>query len=308
MPLQLDLRHYETIVAIVEQGTMTAAARDLHSTQSTLSHRLAEAERRLGVRLFDRGRNRRLTPTRAGLATHQAASRALDELGRNERVLLSDRSEITSIVRIGVGSYDCFHWYPEFLSASRVRHPHIEIDLVIVGDTPADAIAAGSVDLVIAPGTPSGLVELEAAHDDQLVLIVSPDHTLAAKQSIEPADLVDQPCLTYNSAPTPGFEYDRFIRTGVDYPRTVTVIPQTSAITELVAAGAGVSILSRWALEPAIDTGRVVAIRCGPDGLPLQWNVAMGASGATDDSTVVVSSHLVEHLRRTHTDRVPLIT
>ncbi len=123
MPLQLDLRHYETIVAIVEHGTMTAAARDLHSTQSTLSHRLAEAERRLGVRLFDRGRSRRLTPTRAGLATHQAASRALDELGRNERVLLSDRSEITSLVRIGVGSYDCFHWYPAVL----VRLPSFDI-------------------------------------------------------------------------------------------------------------------------------------------------------------------------------------
>ncbi len=174
---------------------------------------------------------------------------------------------------------------------------------MIVGDTPADAIAAGNVDLVIAPGTPGGLVELAAAHDDQLVLIVSPDHALAGRESIEPADLVDQPYLTYNSAPTPGFEYDRFIRTGDDYPRTVTVIPQTSAITEMVAAGAGVSILSRWALEPAIDTGRVVAIRCGPDGLPLQWNVAMGASGATDDSTVLVSAHLVDHLRRTPADR-----
>lgn len=297
MTLQLDLRHYETIVAIVDQGTMTAAARDLHSTQSTLSHRLAEAERRLGVRLFDRGRSRRLTPTRAGLATHQVASRALDDLERNERVLLSDRPETTSIVRVGVGSYDCFHWYPRYLAESRRQNPHVEIELVVVGQSPADAIAAGHVDIVIAPGAPSGVLELRPAHDDQLVLIVSPDHSLATYDSIAPHDLVDQPYLTYNSSPTPGFEYDRFIRTGDDYPRTVTVVPQTSAITELVAAGAGVSILSRWALEPAIRTRRVVAIQCGLEGLPLQWSVVTGASATVDTASQLVADHLAAHLR-----------
>ena len=43
MPLQLDLRHYETVGAIVDLGTMTAAADALHTTQSAVSHRVAEA-------------------------------------------------------------------------------------------------------------------------------------------------------------------------------------------------------------------------------------------------------------------------
>ena len=47
-PLRLDLRHYETVVAIVDSDTMTAAAERLALTQSALSHRLADAERRLG--------------------------------------------------------------------------------------------------------------------------------------------------------------------------------------------------------------------------------------------------------------------
>ncbi|WP_158412342.1 LysR family transcriptional regulator [Ilumatobacter nonamiensis] len=296
MPLQLDLRHYETIVAIVELGTMTEAAKALYSTQSTLSHRLAEAERRLGVRLFDRGRHRRLTPTRAGIATHQAAARALDELGRNEQVLLAERSNVTSVVRIGVGSYDCFHWYPSFLGAASRHLPDVELELVVVGDAPGDVLASGDTDLVIAPGAPAGSIELIPAFEDELVLVTAPDHRLVGREFIEPIDLVDETYLTYNFNPTPGFEYDRFIRTGDDYPRVVSVVPQTSAITELVAAGAGVSILSRWALDPAIATGRLAATRCGPDGLALAWSLLTRATESADSPTRRVADHLADHL------------
>ncbi len=294
MALQLDLRHYETIVAIVEFGTMTAAAEELHSTQPTLSHRLAEAERRLGVGLFDRGRRRRLTPTRAGLATHQAASRALAALARNEEILLATPADVTSVVRIAVGSYDCFHWYPRFLARSRQRDPDVELQLVIVGDTPGDALASAAVDLVIAPGDPSGAVELHPAFEDELVLAVAPGHELVGRTFVEPADLLGESYLTYNPSPSPGFEYDRFIRSGDQYPRVVTVVPQTNAITELVAAGAGVSILSRWALRTALDTGRIEAIQCGPDRLMIGWNIVLRATEPSGSPARRVADHLIE--------------
>jgi DNA-binding transcriptional LysR family regulator len=96
MVLQLELRHYETVLAIVELGTMTAAAKALSTSQSALSHRLAEAERRLGTTLFERGPQRRLKPTRAGVVIHQAASRALADLERSEALLLSEETLGTS--------------------------------------------------------------------------------------------------------------------------------------------------------------------------------------------------------------------
>lgn len=300
MALQLDLRHYETIVAIVELGTMTAAARELHTTQSALSHRLAEAEHRLGQKLFDRGRQRRLTPTRAGLVIHQSAQRALADLERSEQVLLADRQGVTSVVRIAVGSYDCYHWYPEFLDASTCRDPDIELDLVVVGDSPGDALAAGAVDLVLAPGEPQGAVALTQLLADELVLVTSPDHPLAVRAHVDPDDLVELTYLTYNPVPTPGFEYDRFIRVGDDYPRIVRVVPQTSAIMELVAAGAGVSILSRWALSPAIEAGRVAAVACGSEGLSLDWSVVTRRPASPDSPTGRVAEHLVAHFAGHH--------
>ncbi|WP_420451343.1 LysR family transcriptional regulator [Ilumatobacter sp.] len=294
--LELELRHYETVVAIVELGTMTAAARELHTTQSALSHRLAECERRLGTQLFDRGRKRRLTPTRAGLAVHQTASRAIAELERTERLLRSERSEVVSVVRIGVGSYDCFHWYPEFFHTARRLHPDVELDLAPVSDSPGGALADGDVDVVIAPGEPRGPLELRPLLTDELVLVTSPDHPLAELEVVEAHDLADEVYFTYNTSPTPGFEYDRLFRAAETYPRVVRVVPQTSAIAELVAAGAGVGILSRWALSPLIDAGRLHAIRCRPGGLPLEWNAVTRANEPAESPAARVRDLLARRL------------
>ncbi len=296
MALQLDLRHYETVVAIVEMGTMTAAAKELLTTQSALSHRLTEAERRLGAKLFERGPNRRLKPTRAGLVVHQSASRALSELERSEALLLNDRTEVTAVVRIAVGSYDCYHWFPDLVSSVRRSHPEIELELVVVGDTPGDALAAGTADIVIAPGEPEGPFVLRHLFDDELVLVVGPEHPLGARTWIESDALADETYFTYNLAPAPGFEYDRFIRTGTIYPSVVTVVPQTSAITELVAAGAGVAILSRWALAPAIESGRVRAVRCGQAGLTLGWQAMLRPADEVDSPAQRVADLLATNL------------
>lgn len=291
-PLLLDLRHYETVVAIIEFSTMTEAARHLSTTQSALSHRLADAERRLGTRLFDRGQNRRLTPTRDGLALHQSAQRALADLTRTETALRTTTTAITTL-RISVGSYDCYHWFPGFLAHIRKTHSDLDLDLVVVGDAPGPALASHDVDIVIAPGKPEGDIMLRPLFDDELVLVTSPTHRLAGAQTVEAAELADETYLTYNAQPTPGFEYDRFIRPAQTYPLVVRVVRQTSAIIELVAAGAGVSVMSRWALRPALEAQRITAARCGVDGLDLSWHAA---TRRNDDQAAVVVDELVRHL------------
>ena len=291
-PLLLDLRHYETVVAIVEFGTMTEAAAHLATTQSALSHRLAEAERRLGTKLFERGRNRKLSPTRDGLALHQSASRALADLARTEASLRAAPATQRTMLRMAVGSYDCYHWFPSFLERIHAEFDDIDLELVVVGDAPGPALAANDVDIVLAPGSPEGDLQLTPLFDDELVFVTSPSHRLATHASVAPEDFADETYLTYNAQPTPGFEYDRFIRPSGVYPLVVRVVRQTSAISELVAAGAGVSVLSRWALEPMVDAQRLSAVRCG-DGLSLPWHAA---TRRNDDRAERVVRALIEHL------------
>lgn len=293
VPLRLDLRHYETVSAIVEAGTMTRAAQSLSVTQSALSHRLAEAERRLGVTLFSRGVDRRLTPTGHGLALHQAASRAITELRRVEESLVSAPAAVEVILRIGVGGYEAYHWFPDFLDVLRIERPDVDLDLVVVGDTVGASLAARNSDLVLAPGHPEGDIDLLPLFDDELVFVCAPGHPLADETVVSAGDLVDETLLTYNAFPTPGFEYDRFVRPTGHSPRIVRVVRQTSAIIELVAAGTGVSILSRWATAPFVASGRLAVARCGPDGLPIPWHVAVRRN---DVAAAAIAARLRTHL------------
>lgn len=297
-PLKLEIRHYETIAAIVELGTMTEAAHHLSVTQSAISHRLAETERRLGVALFFRGPDRRLSPTTHGVAVSQAAIRAITELHRVETALTGSASEVEVTVRIGVGSYQCYSWFRAFQSTHQQNNPEVGLDLVVLTDTPGPSLASRDVDLVLAPGTPAGDHDLTPVFDDELVLVCAPWHSFAGVETIDAADLSPEIYLTYNAQPTPGFEYDRFVRPGGEAPRVVKVIPQTSAIIELVAAGVGVSILSRWATADAVAAGRLMSARCSPEGLPIRWHAAHRHNDAVAARVVAdLRDHLANHDR-----------
>lgn len=296
MSLRLDVRHYESVVSIIEHGTVTDAAVALSITQSALSHRLADAERRIGVRLFDRTSGRRLQATEAGIVIHQAAIRALAELQRCEDDILRSAGRYSATVRVAVGIYDCYHWYASFLRRVRLLHPTVDVQLVVIGDEPARRLDARDVDVVIAPGEPRGMFRRVALFEDELVVIVAPTHPLADRDSVSAPELIDETYLTYSRAIAPGFENERFIGLAESPPRVVTVVEQVSAIAELVAADTGISVLSRWAMTSMIESGRIAPIRCGVDGLSLQWSALMRSQEPVGSATDAIANLLAQHL------------
>ncbi|MGB5757726.1 MAG: LysR family transcriptional regulator [Acidimicrobiales bacterium] len=278
MALRLDIRHYETVAAIVEHTTVTKAAVALSISQSALSHRLADAEERMGVKLFDRGPGRRLQPTEAGIIVQQAATLALAELGRCEDDILRSSGRYRATVRIAVQIYENYHWFVPFLKRLREAHPTIDVQLVVIGGTAARSLDSREVDIVIAAGEPVGGLASVSLFVDELAVMVAPTHRLARRHSVEPLELEDETYLTYSRVRTPGFEYERFLSKSAIRPRLITVVEHVSAIAELVAADIGFSVLSRWAMTSMIESGRIAAVRCGAEGLPVEWHALMRAT------------------------------
>ncbi|MGH6819307.1 MAG: LysR family transcriptional regulator, partial [Methylocella sp.] len=111
---KLEARHYILLAAINRLGSMSAAADALGVTPSAVTHRIREAERRLGISLTARlGSQFQLTLSGKRLA--QSADRALDELFRAEIDATRIGRGAGSIVRLGMATYNFFHWLPSFL-------------------------------------------------------------------------------------------------------------------------------------------------------------------------------------------------
>ena len=271
--MKLDIKHWQMLKAMDDFGSLNRAATGLNLSQSALSHRLAEAERRLGGAIFHR-QGRRLVPTPAGIALTQVAHHIVPTLMRAEESFVQTAHDVEHVVKIGVAAYHSFYWLPGFLAFLKNRHEDIQVEVVASATAqPRHSILQAEVDLVLVPGPFSGPgLESVPLFKDQLVLITALGHELSNHQWIKAEQLLNEDVLTYGRDHYPGFEYERFIRPAQVTPQRVKVIEMVGAIVELVSAGQGVSVLSRWAIEPSLKAQRVREVQLGPQGLDLLWS------------------------------------
>jgi LysR family transcriptional regulator for metE and metH len=297
-PDRLTLAHYRAVQAIAAHGSITAAADALGTTQSALSHQLREAERRLDVSLFRRI-GKRLRPSPAGERIASAAEAHLPALRSAEADAAGYAGVPRHRVRIGSGAYSCYRWLPAALERFQAERP--DVDIRIVGDTtrePGSALLAGTLDVAIGLGPlPSADVRAVPLFRDELVMIVPPGHPIAAKAYVEPSDVADVTYMTYSDVEQKGYEAERFLRPAGVFPRRMVTIELTEGICELVAAGFGVSILSRWAVAPYVHDGRLVARRVGAEGLFIDWHAAVRASDPADSPANRLARALADSLR-----------
>ena len=124
----MNLKHAAAVLAIVEQGGITAASRVLHVSQPSLSQTVKAVESSLGVSLFERAGNR-LTLTPAG----ERYVEGVRELLGMERRLLGEIAELRSgqraTLRIGISASRAVSLLPHILPEFMQRWPHMNVEL-----------------------------------------------------------------------------------------------------------------------------------------------------------------------------------
>jgi len=129
MNIPFDWSLVRTFLAVLEQGSLLGAARQLKSSQPTIGRHVAQLESQLGLVLFDRT-GRGLVPTEAALRLADAA-RAMqsgaDQLARS--VAGSDRST-AGTVRISASQPIACFVLPPLLAQMRVALPEVQVELV----------------------------------------------------------------------------------------------------------------------------------------------------------------------------------
>lgn len=268
----LEVRHLSLVNEIASTGSVTRAAERLHLTQSALSHQLRDIESRLGIQLFLRlGKRMVLTPP--GERVRGAATRVLDEIARAEEDLKLMSQNGKGVLRLCTQCNTGYHWLPPLLQSFHRKYPGVDVQIIVnATDRPFEALLEGRIDLaVVTSDVPDKRLQSSALFDDELVAVVAPTHPFATRTSIEPVDFAEEHLIIYTADRHDSYTFTRILAPAGVEPARVSQVPLTEAILELVKAGLGVSVMARWAIEPALKSGAVRAVRIGKRGVYRSW-------------------------------------
>jgi DNA-binding transcriptional LysR family regulator len=185
----------EVLVAVIDAGGLSAAARRLGLTRAAVSRQLGELERRLGTRLIQRT-TRRAAATDAGLAYAEQARRILAEVDEVEREVQRGAREPRGLLRVSAPmSFGTLHLAP-LLGDFLRRHPGLSIEIV-QNDRFVDLIEDG-VDLAIRIGDlPDSSLVARRLASARRVVIAAPGYVDARGEPRRPAELMRHDCLCY---------------------------------------------------------------------------------------------------------------
>jgi len=250
----LDTRHTDLLIALRHTGHLARAAAQLSVSPSAASHRLKEAERRLGVALTaTEGRSIRLTPAAIHLAevaeNVQSSMRSAEETAR----WMSSADRPT--VRLALDFYDTAPWFERLLGTHEAAS---SLDAVrIPYDASVESVLRHRVDVavIVVPGDER---REHVLADDQLAAVVRDDHPAARRGALEPADIAETTYATAGDRPRHGFEHHEFFEPAGVRPYRLRKVESLAMVLRLIRAYGGITVQPRLALRDAPLTGLTV--------------------------------------------------
>jgi DNA-binding transcriptional LysR family regulator len=258
----MDTRQLAAFCAVVEKRSFSQAAEKLGVTQPAVSLQVRSLEERLGQTLLDRS-GRRVEPTEAGLRLYRSAQRmlALEEQLYDE--VAADSDELQGTLAIGASTGPGAHLVPLLLCEFQRDHPDLHIALSI-WDTQAvsDKVAARELELgVVGALRRSRTLEFEPLVRDEIVLAVPPGHP-AAGGSISLDDLRKETVIAMQDGAGVRQVVDEELRRAGLRVRELEPkleLGLQESVKSAVAAGFGVTFISRTAVEGELDAGTLAA-------------------------------------------------
>lgn len=185
------LRQLQLLLALQQCGSIVQAAAHLHMSQSAATQALAELERVLDMRLFER-HARGMRPTLAGQALTDAVGGMMTELEETAQTLAAIRMGASAALRMGTIQSAAQAILAQLLTQFYLQHPRVHIDVQEGSSTRLlPQLISGGLDAVFCR-QPSLLPEtfvFEALYDDQAVVVAAHSHSLVGQRQVPLAQL-----------------------------------------------------------------------------------------------------------------------
>ena len=239
----MDTQFLATFVAVVDQGSMAAAARLLNITPAAVAQQIRTLEREIGAPLIARA-GRTVSVTEPGSRILQRARELLRDVADLRTVALDDAT--SGELRLGAGTNALTGMLPDILARMVEKFPRIKV-FIKPGYSPElyRAVDSGEIDAAIVLQAPYALpktCDWELLREEPLV-VLAPAH-MAGRDPHEL--LASEPLIRYDRQQWGGRQAEQYLRAAGIVPRERFELNALNAIAVMVDRGLGVSLVPDW--------------------------------------------------------------
>ena len=257
--MRMNLRQLEAFKAVVDAGSIRAAARVLQLTQPAVTHTVRELERGIGAELLQRS-VRGVEPTALGLALYRRAHLLVNELRRAREEMAQLRDGTGGRVSIALSSAAAAQLLPPALTAFRALRPGVELELQEISWPAMDTRwQGGDYDFAVISELDEDArdgLEREVLFAMPMVLAVRTGHPMARTRSV--LRLSDQTWLL------PGYGHEAlrrvFAALGHAAPRDIIFCHSAAIALEIVRQVDAVGMVSSMLFRNEIASRNLVAL------------------------------------------------
>ena len=268
----MNIRQLELFMAIVRTGSFQGAAKDSFTTQSTVSQHIALLEEELGVQLLERSRGG-VWMTEAGKALYGHARNVIGELTAAREAITDLSRAGNGTLRIAASTVPATYLVPAALAAMGECFPGISVDLRQRNSGQvAELLLEHRSDVGVVGQKPEEKsLTGEFLLKEEICLVCGPRHPWAGRRSVGVSEFKDTPFVARTEGSgTEKTVLEKLQAKGADLDsHNVKLRVETSeSVKAAVAAGIGVSFLSRLAASAEIARGELVCVPV--DGLKIE--------------------------------------
>ncbi len=269
----MDINHLEVLVTVARERSFSRAAEVMGRTQPAVSQAIRRLEADVGEQLFDRS-SKDGTLTFAGQVLLDYAKQMLN-LRQNALHAVSEvRGLRHGKVTVSANEHTVFFLLP-VIEEFRRRHPLIKVEVHRgVASRIPKQITSREVELGVISFTPDDeTLRAVPVMSDELVLIVAPNHRLAAQESISSKE---QSVETFIAPNRPSPFRQKVIEAFEKHKTRLNIaveLPSLEAIKRFVERGDGVALVPRLTASNEISGGRLKALKVREMKLERKLNI-----------------------------------
>ena len=259
------LQVFHTVARLL---SFTKAAETLHMTQPAVTFQVRQLEEQFNTRLFDRTHNR-ISLTEAGKRVYEYAQSIFELYSEMENAVREMTGDISGVLMIGASTTIAEYMLPALLGDFKKKYPDVNVQLKVSNsDGIVHMVENNVIDLgvVESPVLNKNLV-VDMCRMDQLVAVVSPQHPLAERGTVDMSTLLEYPfiCREEGSGTREVIsEYITELGINSNQVHLSMELGSPESIKGAVEAGMGVSIVSLATIQKELKLGTLVCLNLDP--------------------------------------------